>query len=188
MEQKKEHTNAEPQQPQSNTPHIDRAAHLLTWVLLIIIMVVFIVVAFGVGVWVGQERAKFSFGWAENYHRNFGGPMGGFFSNLPNNGFINGHGIFGSVIKVDPTALVIKDAGNVEETVTISSNTTIRNNSGILKPSDLKVGDSVVIIGSPDGQGQIQAEFIRVLPPSSSSSLQKTIFIKIYEPIDQKTI
>jgi len=35
----------------------------------------------------------------------------------------------------------------------------------------LRVADSVVIIGSPNTQGQIEAKLIRVLPPTTSSFL-----------------
>ncbi len=137
-----------------------------TLILVIVGMLCFtvIVLAFSVGVFVGQERAGFSFRWAENYHRNFGGPAKGIFGNFPSRDFINGHGIFGQVMKIDGNNLIIKGQDNMETTVIVSDKTTIVNNSGAIKLSNLKASNSVVVIGSPNEQGQIEAKFIRVLP------------------------
>ena len=33
-----------------------------------------------------------------------------------------------------------------------------------LKLSELKIGDNIVVIGDPNDKGQIQAEFVRVMP------------------------
>ena len=38
-----------------------------------------------------------------------------------------------------------------------------------IKLSDLKIGESVVVIGDPNNKGQIQAELIRVVPTPPSS-------------------
>ncbi len=125
---------------------------------------------FSVGVFVGFHKAKFSYAWGENYHRNFGGPRGGFFKQLKGDftgrDFIDAHGTFGQVIKIDSTSLVVKGRDNVEKIVLIKNDTEIRGSKDNLQISDLKVDDYVTVIGSPNDQGQIEAKFIRFLSSS----------------------
>lgn len=126
------------------------------------------VLIFGAGVFVGQLKARFSYGWAENYHQNFGGPRGGFMGDWrnrplpPPEDFIGGHGIFGPVIKIDGLILTINGRNGVETTVLVSDKTEIRSPQGVLKIGDLELDDQIAVIGSPNSQGQIEAKLIRV--------------------------
>ena len=123
---------------------------------------------FGLGVFVGTKKADFSFRWAEDYHRNFGGPQGGFFGNFmdSDNGFANDNGSFGQIIKIDQASgtLTMKDASNLEKNILVSEKTTIVYQRKNINLSDLKNGESIVVMGEPDNSGQIQAELIRVIP------------------------
>ena len=74
---------------------------VLKWVIIGLAGFVVLVLVFGAGVKVGTLKARYSYRWAENYHRNFGGPRGGFLGDLksfPQGDFINGHGVFGEII------------------------------------------------------------------------------------------
>ncbi|MBI2515116.1 hypothetical protein HYV91_02980 [Candidatus Wolfebacteria bacterium] len=129
---------------------------------------------FKAGEFVGYKKARFSYKWGENYHRNFAGPRGGFFGDVKggfgDKDFINAYGIFGSIIKLDPSAssgqatLIMKDRDGVEKLVLVSDSTVIRRGRETLKISDVKADDLVVILGSPNDQGQIEAKLIRVFP------------------------
>jgi hypothetical protein len=127
---------------------------------------VLVVLIFGVGTFVGGMKARFSYRWAENYHRNFGGPRNGFmgdwrnFPPAPEN-FIESHGTFGEIIKINSSDLVIKGQNDMEKVVIITKDTVIKNGKETIKKEDLKVGDYIVVIGSPDDKGQIQAKLIR---------------------------
>lgn len=143
---------------------------ILKWIIVIVAGLVLVSVVFVAGIWVGENKAEFSYRWAENYHRNFAGPQGGFLGNFPQDGYTKGHGIFGSIIKIDANNLIIKDQDDTEQTIILSAKTTILNNKGNIKPSGLKLDDVVVVIGSPNNQGQIDAKLIRVLPPAPVSS------------------
>jgi hypothetical protein len=136
----------------------------------------FVMFVFAVGIWVGQKKAEFSFRWAEMYHRNFAGPAAGIFGNFSNQDIVSGHGIFGQVIKIDGNDIMVRAQNNREETVVISNKTTIVNGTKKITVLDIKLRDSIVIIGSPDSQGQIQAEFIRILPVGSMSLLNTNCF------------
>jgi len=125
-------------------------------------------VVFGLGVSVGTQRANYSFRWADQYHRNFGGPQGGFFGDFfgSEKELPNANGSFGQIIKIDQTSqsLTIKDIGNVEKNILLNNQTTIVSQRKTLKLSNLKLNDNVVVIGNPNNSGQIQAELIRVMP------------------------
>jgi hypothetical protein len=109
----------------------------------------------------------------------FAGPKAGFLGNLkmpPFDEFIEGHGTFGEIIKIEGNNLVVKGRGNVEKVIIVTEKTVIKSGREDIKFSDLKIGDMIVIIGSPNDKGQIEAKLIRVFPP-------KTGFkgIKFYE-------
>lgn len=126
-----------------------------------------LVLVFGLGIYVGTEKAEFSFKWADEYHRNFAGPQGGFLGNITGQDLTNGNGVFGQIIKINGETLVIKGKDNVEKNILVNDKTTIVFQRKNIKLSDLKIDESVVVIGDPDNNGQIQAELIRVMPSPS---------------------
>lgn len=145
-----------------------------TVTIIVITSLIVLLLVFGLGVSVGYHKARFSYQWGENYDRNFGGPQHGILGVFGGANFMNSHGISGSIIKIDGSVLVIKDAGdgNTERTTVLKDDTVIRRAQEVLKPSNLKVGDNIIIIGNPDDSGQIQVELLRVLPtplPSMSN-------------------
>jgi hypothetical protein len=147
---------------------------ILKWIIVGLLAIVVLVLVFGLGVFVGEKKAKFSYHWAENYHRMFAGPKAGFLGNLrmpplpPFDEFIEGHGTFGEIIKIEGNNLVVKGRGNVEKVIIVTEKTVIKSGREDIKFSDLKIGDMIVIIGSPNDKGQIEAKLIRVFPPKSS--------------------
>ncbi len=130
--------------------------------LLAAIAIIFLI--FGIGMYVGYHKARFSYQWGENYHKNFGGPRGGFFRDFGGKDLIDANGIAGQVIKVDGQTLVIKGRDNVEKIILVKEDTVIRRFTETIKLGDLKVDDNIVAIGEPNDQGQIEAKFIRTLP------------------------
>jgi len=124
--------------------------------------------AFSVGMAVGYMKAKFSYAWGDNYHRNFGGPRGGFMKdfNIDLNGkdFIGAHGTFGQVISISESELVVRGKDNVEKIILVNSDTDIRRFKDSIELKDMQVDEPIVVIGEPDDLGKIEAKFIRVLP------------------------
>ncbi|MFH1193381.1 MAG: hypothetical protein V1661_00125 [bacterium] len=135
-------------------------------------VIVFVAVAvvgfiFRAGMFVGSQRARFSYRWAENYHQNFGGPRGGFTGDwrkmpLAPDNFIESHGIFGEIIKINDADIVVKGLSNTEMIVAVSKGTAIKNGTETIKKEALKISDRVVVIGSPAENGQIAAKLIRI--------------------------
>jgi len=146
---------------------------VLKWVIIVIIGFVVVALIFSVGMLVGGMKARFSYRWAESYHKNFAGPQEGFFGDwrqLPPfpGDFIESHGTFGQIIKIEGDTLVIKGRGDVEKVFLVTEKTIIQSGRKDIRISDLKVDDQVVIIGSPNEEGQIEAKLIRVFPPKTS--------------------
>jgi hypothetical protein len=147
---------------------------VLKWVIIAIGSFVIVVFIFGFGMFVGGIKARFSYRWAESYHENFAGPKGGFFGNwqrmppLPGD-FVQSHGTFGEIIKINNSDFVIKGQAEMEKIVLIKDDTVIEKGRTKITKNDLKVGDQVVVIGSPNNQGQIEAKLIRLfdgnMPP-----------------------
>ncbi len=113
---------------------------------------IILLVGFRVGVLVGYQRAVFSERWGENYQRNFG--------------FMDPHGVAGAVLRVASTSLVVggEGADTAEKLVNVSDDTFIRRLQDAIKISDIQVGDRVVVLGSPNESGQIEAKLIRIIP------------------------
>lgn len=145
----------------------------LKWIIVGLAVFVTVVLIFGAGMFIGGMKARFSYRWAENYHRNFGGPEGGFMGELkmmpPNSEFIEGYGTFGQIIKIDGSTFVIKGRNDVEKIILIKDDTVIKRLRDTVKPVELKVDEYIVVIGEPNDAGQIEAKLIRVLSSMESS-------------------
>ena len=144
-------------------------------IIIILFALALMMLSFSFGVFVGYSKARFSYAWGENYHMNFGGPRGGFLMNfgrdLTGRDFIGAHGVFGLIINISDSELVIKGNDNVEKVVAVKSDTDIRRFHDSIGIKDLAPDEYVVVIGEPDSQGKIDAKFIRVMPPPSDSPL-----------------
>ncbi|MDD4830548.1 MAG: hypothetical protein WC322_03530 [Candidatus Paceibacterota bacterium] len=125
---------------------------------------------FKVGMVVGAKKAEFSGDWSDNYHRNFAGPKGGFLNNFQDRDFMEANGVFGQIINIEDANIIVKGKNNIEKVVLFEEGTTtIKKFQKDLSLADLNTNDSVVIIGEPNSEGQIQARLIRVMPPIPQS-------------------
>ena len=129
---------------------------------------------FNLGMFVGYQKAGFSYRWSENYHRNFAGPKDGFMEEMNGQNFIDSHGIVGQIIKIEDGSLILKGQDGVEKIISLSTDTTIHRFRESIKESDLQMNDLIVVIGDPDNSGKIAAKLIRVLPPPPGSPLSPT--------------
>ena len=123
-----------------------------------------VLIIFQAGIFIGYKKASFSYGWSDNYSRNFGGHKGRPFMGMLRSEFSNSHGAIGKIIKIDLPAVVLESNDNIEKIITINDDTLIKKFRDTIKPEDLGVDDNVVIIGSPDSEGKIVAKLIRLMP------------------------
>ncbi len=120
---------------------------------------------FQFGVFVGTRKAGFACGWGENYGRNFGMPPMNPLGRLEGREFFGGHGLTGTIIKIENGALIIKDRDNLEKVVNLLPNTLVRKGPQVLLGTDIKVDDQIMVIGSPGTDGTVSAKMIRVFDP-----------------------
>ena len=118
---------------------------------------------FRAGVFVGFRKANFGHAWSEHYYKNFG--------RTPNHReffgedhFPNANGATGKIIKIELPTIIVQDKDNTEKVVLLKDDTKILNGRQEIKSSDLKMDNFVIIIGTPNTEGQIEAKIIRVLP------------------------
>lgn len=126
----------------------------------------FIILAlvFKVGMAVGTRKADFSHRWSDNYHRNFGGPRGGFLKGFDDKNFLEANGTVGQIIKINDSTLIVKGKNDVEKVILVNAKTVINRFRETVKLTDLKVDEYAVVIGEPNEEGQVEAKLIRVLP------------------------
>lgn len=148
---------------------------ILKWIIVGLAGFGAIVLIFGAGIVVGGAKAKFSYRWAESYHKNFAGPRSGFFGNwrsFPRGDLIEGHGAFGEIIELKDDSFVIKGRNDIEKLIVVTERTIIKKGQENAK-GELQIGDRVVVIGSPNDEGQIEAKLIRVFGGEKTSMLRK---------------
>lgn len=127
---------------------------------------------FVVGETVGYKKASFSYRWGSFYERNFIGPRDGRPRVTRELGrkFMNPHGAFGTVVAVDASSMLVAGDGAAEKMVRIGDGTALRKFRDAVGSADIRVGDSVVVVGAPDGDGVLDARLIRVLPSGNAAA------------------
>lgn len=129
--------------------------------MVIVPVLIILILVFGLGVYVGYRKAKFSYSWGENYEKNFPKKRG-FLGFMPGD-IMNAHGTVGSVSEINGNIIVLKDNDGTQKSILTSSSTTVISRPGTdLKLQDIKVNDAITVIGMPNNQGQIEAKLIRI--------------------------
>jgi hypothetical protein len=168
--------NNPPRSPADKTPAPTLStvlrSHWFALALKIFIALVAALLIFQLGMYVGFRKANYSFGWGDNYHRTFGGPKDGFMRGFEGKDFVSGHGTAGTIASISDDGIIIKGGDGVEKMVTLSPKTSIIKGRSVLKASDLRIDDTVTVIGQPQKDGKINAEIVRVFstpaaPPSA---------------------
>jgi len=143
---------------------------ILVGVLYGIAIVIVLGLVFCGGVSVGFHKASFGRNLGDNYYKNFGmgGREGGKMGEIGKNGgmgfFPNAHGVNGKIIKIELPMIIVADKDNIEKVVLIKEDTKIQRMREEIKNTDLKIDDFVVIVGSPNSTGQIEAKLVRLMP------------------------
>lgn len=125
-------------------------------------IVIVVILIFSAGVSVGFHKASFGRAWGDNYEKNFGITPPHF--GLDEGNFPNANGAIGKVIKKELPTIIVQDKDNTEKVILIKSDTKIEKMRNEVAATDLAIDDFVVVIGSPDTEGQIEAKFIRIMP------------------------
>ena len=127
-------------------------------------------VIFAAGMAVGYREAAFSYHWQSNYGPGFSDPSSPFAPFIHDGDDVSPHGAFGTIVSFKSPYLMVKGDNQAESIIAIGSSTVIRHIRAFGTTTDLLPGQQVIIIGTPDNSGRIQASFIRVVPPPSTTT------------------
>ena len=123
---------------------------------------------FQAGMFVGYRKALFSYQWGDNFHNTFGGGRDGkmgMMGGIPlDPRFAGAHGATGKIITVGQSSIIIESPDGIETTVDIATSTIIRKFRDTVSPQNLQANDIVVVIGTPNSAGVIDAKLIRIMP------------------------
>lgn len=128
-------------------------------------LLLIIILSFSVGVLVGFHKARFSYAWGDRHRREWGGYLGDMSGLFSGRGLVNGFGTSGTIVNIDEASstMVVSGRDGNDKNISFSSSTIFMEDSSAINPSQLKINDNVLVIGSPNDQGQIEAKFIRIL-------------------------
>ena len=84
------------------------------------------------------------------------------------------HGAIGRIQSIDAPTITLQLPDGTTETVLVNNDTRIERSHKRIPLPDLKVNDRVSVIGSPDSQGRIDANWIHVFGPPNPEPNQMT--------------
>lgn len=132
--------------------------------LISILVFLVLLLTFRIGMMVGVKKAEFSHQWGDNYIRNFAGRDKEPFPGFDDRDLVNGHGLFGQIVKIDNSSIIINDQDKNEKIVQVTGETIIKRFKDDINLSDLKTDEKIVVVGDPNDSGVIDAKIIRVMP------------------------
>jgi len=131
-----------------------------------------VMLIFHFGTIMGYHKARFSDDYGGNFERNFMGQQRGenFFSGMSGmmESVPGGHGAVGEVVSVSLPTFVVAGPDNLEKTVVINDETLVREFRDKRTKEDIIVGKTVVVLGTPNDAGVIEAKLIRIMPVSGT--------------------
>jgi hypothetical protein len=93
----------------------------------------------------------------------------GGFANMP-----LGHGAVGKIVSISLPLVVVAGPDNLEKTVVITDGTEIREFRETVSSDQLQIGDFIIVLGSPNDEGQVEAKLIRLAPPPPDMPFNST--------------
>ena len=154
-----------------------RGKHVIKWLGAAIVLLL----TFQAGIFIGFHKASMLFHFDKHYERAYGehfrgGPLG-----IPEDDFPEAHGAVGRILSVNLPTFIIEDKGNAK-VVRITDDTVVRRQHSKVATKTIAVNEFAVIIGSPNSQSEIDAKFIRILPPPlgfvATSTMSTTTYSK----------
>jgi hypothetical protein len=134
------------------------------WIICILGSIVVALLIFQAGIYVGVNKASFSFKMGEQYFRQMNNMPNDNFMGMNRQDFTDSHGSAGKIISIKLPLIVVADKDGVEKTILISTSTEIKQFKDSIKPSDLKINDYIAVIGTPDNNAELEARLIRIMP------------------------
>lgn len=163
------HMESKPVQSGSTTPTLATKQRRLITLSFILGALLIALASFALGFSAGVHKARFSYAWSENYERNFMGPVDGpmrpdkFLKKMDGKMFRSGHGAAGEIMSLNGDTVAVTGLDGEEWSFSLSANTKIKKGGESVEASRLEVGDRVVVLGRPNIDGALAADFIRAI-------------------------
>lgn len=138
-------------------------------IVLVFVTLFVLSLTFEAGTFVGYHKARFSRDWSDKYERNFGMMRPDSFRGMMYGKYPSAHGAIGKVLTVTLPTFSINGTDGIEKTIVIGTSTIIRQVNGDTSSTTIKAGDNVIILGTPNSDGQIDAKLIRVIGDATST-------------------
>ena len=141
-------------------------SHSFKGILIGLVIAIIALMLFQAGIAVGYRKATFGHRLGDNFERNFKDPRGGFtFKNIPGGmDMPSGYGAVGKIVSVALPLVVVAGPDNLEKTLVVNENTEIREFRNSITKDKLQVGNYIIVLGTPNDAGQIEAKLIRLAP------------------------
>ncbi len=137
---------------------IKKIIHILGYIIVALVI-------FQGGMFVGFNKAGFSYRTGEQYFRQMNGRPDDKFMGMNRGDFENSHGATGKIISIKLPSVIISDKNGIEKTIIFSTSTTnIMKFKNSVKVDDLKVNDFITVIGNPNDKAEVEAKLIRIMP------------------------
>lgn len=78
---------------------------------------------------------------------------------------VNSHGVSGVVVSVAEPFFIMQSSSGLEREVSVSGNTIIRRGPSSITLQELRPLNRVVVLGSTEDTGTLEAKFVRILDP-----------------------
>ena len=134
-------------------------------------------IIFFAGIFVGYHKAQFSAQFGDRYYSAFGKHMNSpitMMGSPDTDDLVSGHGAAGKVISVNFPNILVSDAAGVEKSILVNNETIIRSARESIASTSVHINDFIVVIGTPNSRGQIDARLIRIMPTNMMSSTTST--------------
>lgn len=136
-------------------------------------VIIFLLAVLWTGMEIGERRANFRGQFGRGFESNFTGMHQGMRVKLFGVDPASAHGAVGEIINLELPRVVVSGPDNLEKTVLVNASTTVRRFQENVGPEELKIGDFIVAIGSPNENAEIEAKLVRIMPePDETFNMQ----------------
>lgn len=126
-----------------------------------------LLVTFELGVMLGYREAAFSYHLNDGFNRNFGAGGAGFGADATHP---HPHGSMGQIVSLALPVITVESPDRPEQQVRIGSSTIVRDQERTIRADELTVGEQVVVLGTPNDQGEVEAALVRVVPAPAGTN------------------
>ena len=129
----------------------------------IICVIAVTLIIFNLGMRVGYMKASYTNASGENFYQSLAPGMKRHMPRFIDDISSGAHGASGKIISITLPTITIADKDGSEKIIHIENETILRSLRNTIAPTDLRIGDMVVVIGEPNEYAEVDARLIRII-------------------------